>query len=61
LGFAGDLDKDKIGLRIKIILTGIVNHPEIAIFFSLGIGKDLINFTLLQVFTIPILYSEGYF
>ena len=41
LRLAGQLDENEIGLRVEIVFTGFINHPEITFFFRFFIWHDM--------------------
>ncbi len=58
LSYLRQLDYNEAILRIKVILTGLVNHPQIAVFGGNLVRQNLVYLAKLQVFPIFVVNAE---
>ncbi|MFH0881143.1 MAG: hypothetical protein V2A34_15635 [Lentisphaerota bacterium] len=61
LRLARKTNESEIGLRIQIVVAGLVDNSDVPFFFSLGIRKDSINLSNIQIFTVLILQAQCVF
>jgi hypothetical protein len=58
LRFVRQLEENKVGLRIQVVLPGFVNDSQISLLGCFVVGQNCVNFTLFQIPTFLVLYAK---